>query len=366
MNGKKWLSLLLLIPVILAVLFAFQPLEQGKETAQRSLSVAEDYATELQTRLDGIIFGEVKVKKHYTIPETAQVAPKPNETLYGETEDPKELADLLTQAEELLEGQKLYFSTDAELLPGSTVHYYFDETILAITWKEARDSAVYTFSEVKVADASQFRRHLSGGSYGSGVLSLTSQMGAEVNAVVACSADYYAYRRKGITVYNGQVCKSRVGVKDNCFIDGNGDLILERGLEFADEAEAQSYMDEHNIKFSLSFGPILVKDGEYACPNGYSLGEVKERFPRSAICQMDTLHYLYAAANMEPHYWGKPTMTEFAQYLLETGCKQAYALDGGQTSTVVMNNAVINNVNYGSERLISDIIYFATAMPEKG
>lgn len=365
MTGKKWLSLLL-IPAAFAAVFALQPMEQGKGVAASNVAVAEDYAAELQTRLDGIIFGEVKIKKHYTIPETAQVAPKPNETLYGEAESPEELATVLEQAAELLDGQELYFSMDAELLPGSTIHYYLDETILAITWKEARDSAAYTFSEVRVADASQFRRHLSGGSYGSGKLSLTSQMGAEVNAVVACSADYYAYRRKGITVYNGQVCKSRAGVKDNCFIDGNGDLLLERDLEFADEAEAQSYMDEHDIRFSLSFGPILVKDGEYACPNGYSLGEVKERFPRSAICQMDSLHYLYVAANMEPHYWGRPTMTEFAQYLLETGCKQAYALDGGQTSTVVMNNSVINNVNYGSERLISDIIYFATAMPEKG
>ena len=37
---------------------------------------------------------------------------------------------------------------------------------------------------------------------------------------------------------------------------------------------------------------------------------------------------------------------------------------GGQTTTIVLNNEVINHVNYGSERKISDIIYFATAMPE--
>ena len=140
-------------------------------------------------------------------------------------------------------------------------------------------------------------------------------------------------------------------------------MILERKLDFADTAEAQAYVDEHNINFSLSFGPILVKDGEYSCPKGYILGEVHKQFPRAAICQMDTLHYLFAAANMDKHYWTPLTMEEFAQCIFETGCRQAYALDGGQTATVVMNNTLMNNVNYGSERLISDIIYFATAKP---
>ena len=59
-------------------------------------------------------------------------------------------------------------------------------------------------------------------------------------------------------------------------------------------------------------------------------------------------------------------MSVFAQHVADTGCLQAYALDGGQTATVVMNNEVRNNVNYGSERPISDIIYFATAMPAEG
>ena len=56
-------------------------------------------------------------------------------------------------------------------------------------------------------------------------------------------------------------------------------------------------------------------------------------------------------------------MMQFANRVAETGCLQAYAVDGGQTSTVVMNNEVRNHVNYGSERPISDIIYFATAKP---
>jgi exopolysaccharide biosynthesis protein len=59
------------------------------------------------------------------------------------------------------------------------------------------------------------------------------------------------------------------------------------------------------------------------------------------------------------------TMRTFSKYVAETGCLQAYALDGGQTTTIVLNNEVVNHVNYGSERKISDIIYFTTAIPQK-
>jgi hypothetical protein len=43
------------------------------------------------------------------------------------------------------------------------------------------------------------------------------------------------------------------------------------------------------------------------------------------------------------------------------GCTMAYNLDGGQSATIVMNDEV---KNYVYERRISDIIYFATALPE--
>lgn len=357
---------LLILAALLVLSLGTQPMERTKAQSESTLSVTDRYQSEMGARLDRVVFGEAAVKKHYRISDTAQAAPEPDPACYGEAESPAELQWLLDEAAELLDGQELYFSNQTEILDGSTVHYYLDETILAITWKEVIDKVVFTFSEVKLLDASQFRRYLSGGEFGSGILSLTTEMSKSVNAVVACSADYYAYRRKGITVTNGVVNKYVEGVKDNCFIDRNGDLLLERELSFANIEEAQAYVDAHDINFSLSFGPILIQEGELACPQSYSLGEVRKGFPRAAICQMDTLHYLFAASNMELHHYTNLTMMQFAQSLLRTGCRQAYALDGGQTATVVMNDTLINNVNYGSERLISDIIYFATAKSAGG
>ena len=355
-------AIILLIAICAGLFIGIQPLEQPKIITS-SWDVSESYQNEMDADLAGILFGEVSVRKDYKISNTALTAPVPDQARYGEATSIKELQWLLEEAEDILDGEKLYFSTNTELRPDSVIRYYLDETILAITWKEMIDGVIFTFSEVKVRHPSQFRRHLSGGEFGSGQLAKTTEMSKSVNAVVACSADYYSYRRKGVTVTNGTVHKAIYGVFDLCFIDYDGNMILERNLELNDVDTAQAYVDEHNINFSLSFGPILVKDSEFACPRGYGLGEVHEKYPRAAIMQMGDLHYMFGCSNIERKYYKSLTMKEFAECIFTTGCKQAYALDGGQTATVVMNNVLFNNVNYGSERLISDMIYFATAKP---
>lgn len=360
---ERSVVLLVLAVAICASLFiGFQPAEQPKITSS-SCDAAELYRSEMEAALAGILFGEVSVRKEYKISDTALAAPVPDAARYGEATSIEELQWLLEEAEELLNGEKLYFSTNRELRPDSVIRYYLDETILAITWKEMIDGVIFTFAEVKVAHPSQFRRYLSGGEFGSGQLYKTTEMSKSVNAVVACSADYYAYRHKGLVITNGTVHKANKGVGDLCFVDYDGNLILERGLELHDIETAQAYADDHNVNFSLAFGPILVKDGENVCPKGYLLGEVHEKFPRAAIMQMGELHYMFGASNIERKYYKSLTMTEFAASIATTGCRHAYALDGGQTATVVMNNMLCNNVNYGSERLISDMIYFATAKP---
>lgn len=362
-SGSAIAAGMLLAAAVIVLCFGLQPLEQTKVKTGSSLAVAEQYQKEIQNEFTKILFGEVAIEREYIIPDTAIAAPMPDSTCYGEADSPAELQWLIDKAEKVLDGQELYFSTDMQTLPGSKVHYYLDDTILAITWKQVFQRVVFTYSEVKLLHPSQFRRYLSGGQFGSGQLSLTTEMSQSVNAVVACSADFYSYRRQGLTVTDGQVHKYVKGVDDTCFVDYNGDLILERDLVFASKEEAQAYVDEHNINFSLSFGPVLVVDGENVCPNGYALGEVKEEYPRAAICQMGKLHYMFVASNMENPYYGALDMRRFSEYIHQTGCQRAYALDGGQTASVAMNNTLINKVNYGSQRLISDIIYFATAKP---
>ena len=309
---------------------------------------------------------EVVVRKVYWIEEGTQVAPEPNQELFGETEDPSSLQWLLDEAAWFLEGQELYFSTDVQIFAGSKVKYYFDDSIFAITWKEVHDGSVYTFSEVKVSHPSQFRRHLAGGEFGSDMQYYTTEMAESVNAVVASSGDFYRFRNFGISVYEGEVRRVEGTYAETCYIDNNGDMHFTYGGEILDTPTAQAYVDEKNIQFSLAFGPILVENYELVDHTWYGVGEITEGYARAALCQMDTLHYIVATANTEGPWQEIPTVRMFAKNIAATGCRMAYSLDGGQTATIVMNDQLINRPVYGSQRKISDIIYFATAVPDGG
>ena len=108
----------------------------------------------------------------------------------------------------------------------------------------------------------------------------------------------------------------------------------------------------------------MVEDGELCLPGAYSLGQPEDPYSRAALCQQGPLHYVLVTANRETGGLITPTIPQFAQALQRLGIRKAYALDGGQTATMVANGEIVNPVDYGNQRKISDIIYFATAVPD--
>ena len=326
-------------------------------------SLEEDASVLLERGLDDALEALRGTKPVYRIGRNALAAPEPDPGCFGQTEDPTELDFSAAQA--LLEGQSLYFSPKVTLLPGTKVLWYLDETILAITWKQVLDGGVYTFSEVKIAHPSQFRRFLSGGVFGSDKLYVTTEMAKSVNAVVASSGDFYGYRQAGTLVYDGVVRRVNNGLVDTCYVDENGDLLFTRRFDQMDKEASQKFVDEHQILFSLAFGPVLIENGEVITPESYAVGEINDHYPRSALCQLGKLHYLLAVVNGEETQPEVPTIHRFAENLQKSGIQTAYALDGGQTAVIAMDGKLINAVLYGHQRKISDIIYFATAIPRQ-
>lgn len=305
------------------------------------------------------------VRKIYSIPADAVDAPAPNQSCYGSTDDPSTLQWLLDAAQEVLDGQDTLFRTDIEIYAGSTINYYLDETIFAITWQQVFDNFVYTISEVKVAHPSQFRRHLVDNEYDSKPLYTTLQQSEMLNAVVVTSGDYYRARKQGITVYEGTVHRFHAAdVMDSCFVDVNGDLILMPADSFETIEEAQAFVDENQICFSIAFGPILVNNGEQCEPANYAVGEVNKNFPRTALCQRDELHYAVVVANGDGPYWEYPTIHTFAKWIAQMGFEKAYSMDGGNTGAIVMNDEIMNPIRASKMRATSDCLYFATALPE--
>lgn len=119
---------------------------------------------------------------------------------------------------------------------------------------------------------------------------------------------------------------------------------------------------------TLSFGPGLVADGEII--DGIDEVEIDTKFgnhsiqgnqPRTAIGLIDTNHYVFVAVDGRSRGYSRGvTMTELAQIFVDLDATTAYNLDGGGSTTMVFNGALVNNpVGKGNERGTSDILYVA-------
>ena len=354
------------IPVSLALLgvLALHPGQSEVPVRVSSVEIMDKYDMAVGNAVSDALDGVLAIDKVYWLDEENPVAPRPNPEKAGQTKNPGELAQILEQAQELLDLEDPLFRTDAQILPGSRISYYLDDTIFSVCWKVPVGKAVYSFAEVKIAHPSQFRRFLSDDRYGSGTQYLTSTMAQSVHAVTASAGDFYAYRPVGTTVYNGQVCRANSEKLDLCFVDSQGDLIFTRPGDLKNEADTRKFVKDRDIRFSLAFGPAMIDGGELCYPEQYPLGEPRHHFSRAALCQQGPLHYVVVTANMGYARDMPPTVAQFAKALQELGIQKAYTLDGGQTATLVSNGQVFNSVDYGDQRRISDILYFATALPE--
>ena len=293
-----------------------------------------------------------------------ETPPLPNQDCFGETDDPASLQWLLEEAKPLLDGQDTLFTTETKIKNGSKVHYYLDDSIMVVVWKEVINNYVYTIAEVKVSSPSQFRRKISKDTVGDRTVYTTTQFAGMLNDVLTCSADYYMCREFGIVVYEGKVEFYNHGYSaETCFVDRDGNLILMPKGSFVDIEGAQKFVDENNIEFSLAFGPILINNGVRAVPDFYGLGEPTETYPRTALGQNGELHYIFVCANHEDNYKSSVTISQFATVLEGFGVEKFYTLDGGQTGAIALNDKQINTPWHGAQRTVTDVIYFATAVP---
>lgn len=122
-----------------------------------------------------------------------------------------------------------------------------------------------------------------------------------------------------------------------------------------------SFIRDEDIIYSISFGPILIEDGIPLTHEWYPLGEIHDQYSRAGIGQIDNCHYLYMALSYGdwPSLW---TVDQFADQFAKKPVKTAYCLDGGQTAEIVFKGAPYNNVDFGTERAVSDALIFVTAV----
>ena len=301
------------------------------------------------------------------IPENSLTGMEPDPEGYHESMEAEELTAFLQREEvqKLVGGRRLVWNAYIERFPDTPVRWYYDETILCIVWQEVEAQTVGTFSETIISDGSQLRRKISADELWSFAFETTSQFAADTHAVLAFGGDFYYHGRAcGIGIYQREFYRFDPVTCDTCYITADGDMLFSYRRQFAEQAEAEQFAEENQVLFSLGFGPVLIDDYVDVTPEDYPWGEVKDTYARSALGLMEEHHYLTMNLNCgDPgtEYYNLATLRQAADAMVARGCRKAYALDGGQTATTVFGGALINPVQFGWEKEISDIIYFASA-----
>ena len=222
------------------------------------------------------------------------------------------------------------------------------------------DTVTYYVADVTLTDATVLRSAFANNQFGENITENTSAIAQNNNALFAINGDYYGFRSTGIVIRNGVIYRDSGARQGLAFYrDGHVEVYDETATT------AQALVDA-GVWNTLSFGPALLENGEI--PSGIESVEVDTNVgnhsiqgdqPRTAIGVIDNNHIVFVVVDGRSSGYSKGVdMTELAQIMQDLGCQTAYNIDGGGSSTMYFNGALVNNpLGKGEERGTSDILY---------
>ena len=239
---------------------------------------------------------------------------------------------------------------------GTVIGTYSDsKSKITVTQYRAYDSNIYV-ADVEVTDGTSILSAFANNTYGRNITDTTSDMAEENNAVLAINGDYYGARQSGYVIRNGVVYRNQGSNGEDMVISKDGTL------SFISESDTttDSLMQKQAWQV-LSFGPVLVENGQVAVTENDEVGMAMASNPRTAIGTVAKNHYLFVVSDGRTSESAGLSLYELANFMKALGATNVYNLDGGGSSTMVFQGEVVNNPttngNKISERAVSDILY---------
>ncbi len=235
---------------------------------------------------------------------------------------------------------------------------YSDENIqISVTEYTCSDTQLYV-ADIQLSSIDYLYTAFAQNAYGKNVTDETSSIAQQNGAILAINGDYYGARNSGYVLRNGTLYRETASSSDQedlvIHADGSFSIITEGTASASDIASSGALQ-------VFSFGPALIIDGEISVSATEEVGKAMASNPRTAICEIEPLHYLFVVADGRTDESEGLSLYELAQFLQENfEIRTAYNLDGGGSSTMVFNGQLVNNPTTSgsriSERSVSDVI----------
>ena len=235
-------------------------------------------------------------------------------------------------------------------------------TISKVVTGTGASTVTYYVADVVLTDATALRSAFAQNEFGTNIVEDTSDIAADNDAVFAINGDYYGFRDTGILIRNGVVYRDSPAREGLVFYRDGTVQVYDETTTSAEQLLADGAWN------TLSFGPALVVDGQVQTDldsvqidtNVGNHGSISGDNPRTAVGVVGDNHLVFVAVDgRSPGYSAGVSLTELADIMTGLGAKAAYNLDGGGSTTMVFNGALVNDPVGDGERGTSDILYVA-------
>lgn len=227
-------------------------------------------------------------------------------------------------------------------------HFYVKDDLKVKLVETRTSNQHYWVAEVVSSETTPLKGAMANDTYNEKKETISS-MAKRLGAVLAVNASgFYAKTNKpmGTVVRNGELVSI-----DPAYTGEILSLKSDGNLNFT-TINSEEEFNNLDIEQTFTFGPILVRDSQATQLNDTS------RHPRTAIGQLDDNRYVIVVAEGRMEGTDGMTLGELQQLFLNLGCKTAYNLDGGGSTTLYFQGKLINTPSDGSERSVVDMIYF--------
>jgi exopolysaccharide biosynthesis protein len=251
-------------------------------------------------------------------------------------------------------------SADGTFTDTSYSSQYCTIDISTVVTGSGDSTVTYYVADVVLTDATVLRSAFANNEFGTNIVENTSAIAKDNAAVFAINGDYYGFRDTGMVIRNGVVYRD-AGARDGLAFYRDGSVkVYDETATTADDLVAAGVWN------TLSFGPAIVEAG--AVVQGIEDVEVDTNVgnhsiqgdqPRTGIGVIDDNHLVFVVVDGRSEGYSEGvSLPELAAIFTGLGVVTAYNLDGGGSSTMYFNGALVNDpLGKGQERGTSDILY---------
>ncbi len=251
--------------------------------------------------------------------------------------------------------------TDGEVISSDEDGVYtYKSKYLNITVSEQRvsedsssgtgESTVYV-TDFYVRDITCLQGVFAADSFSQGNYEWLEHMAKRTDAVAAVNGDFCTMRKYGVVVRNGKLYRSSHSSFDACAIYWDGTM----ETYFSDDWNGKTIAN-NGAYMAFSFGPKLLDKSGQPLKKFNQTDAVNKRNPRTAIGYFEPGHYCFVTVDGRGMNSSKGLKMEgLAQFMASLGCKAAYNLDGGESSSLWFMGDIISHP-YQDGRKISDAL----------